>query len=175
MHQVRVLLAVCVAAALVAAARAADPPKPPPEIDKIKAMEGTWDATIKMGKNESKGTVTYKMEVGGMWLVGDFQGEFDGQKSQGKGLDSYDANKKKYVTVWVDSMAGSPLVLEGTYDKDGKVLTMTGEGVGMDGKPVKFKTTSELKDKDTMQFTMYGVDKDGKDQEMMSITYKRKK
>jgi hypothetical protein len=37
------------------------------------------------------------------------------------------------------------------------------------------KTTSEIKDKDTVIFKMYGVGKDGKDVEMVTITYKRKK
>jgi hypothetical protein len=177
MLKVRVLLAVGVAVALAAAAaRAADePPKPAPEFDKLKALEGTWDAAIKMGPNESKGSVTYKVDVGGMWVCGDFSADLGGQKFQGKGLDSYDPMKKKYVSVWVDSMAPTPLIMEGTYDKDGKVLTMTGEGVGMDGKPVKMKTTSEMKDKDTIAWAMYNVDKDGKAQEFMSITYKRKK
>jgi len=181
MFKVRLLITVCVAAGLAAAARAADPPKPPapppppPEFDKLKSLEGTWDAAIKMGPNESKGSVTYKVDVGGLWLCGDFQADLGGQKFSGKGLDSYDPMKKKYVTVWVDSMAPVPLLMEGTFDKDGKVLTMTGEGLNEEGKPMKVKTTSEMKDKDTISWVMYTVDKDGKDQQMMSITYKRKK
>src|SRR5436309_566145 len=112
MLKVRVLLAACVVAVLAAAARAADePPKPAPEFDKLKALEGTWDAAIKMGPNESKGSVTYKVDVGGMWVCGDFSADLGGQKFQGKGLDSYDANKKKYVSVWVDSMAPTPLIM----------------------------------------------------------------
>jgi len=130
---------------------------------------------VKFGQDESKARVTYKMDVGGLWLVSDFQGEFGGQKFQGKGLDSYDAAKKKYVGVWVDSMSTYPMVSEGEYDKDGKVLKMTGEGPGPDGKLAKYKTTTEHKDKDTMIFTMYSVGADGKDQPMMSITYKRSK
>jgi hypothetical protein len=72
-------------------------------------------------------------------------------------------------------MSTTPMIFEGNFDKDGKVLTMTGEGPGMEGKPVKLRSTSEMKDKDTFVFKMYAPDKDGKDQEMMTITYKRKK
>jgi hypothetical protein len=176
MSRVRVILVLCVAAALpVATVRAQQPPKPGPEIEKLKALEGTWDATVKMMGNESKATATYKMGVGGMWLVSDFEGEFGGMKFQGKGMDTYDASKKKYISVWVDSMSTSPMVMEGSYDKDGKILTMTGEGPGEDGKPTKYKSVSEMKDKDSMLFKMYTVGKDGKDAEMMTITYKRKK
>src|SRR5438132_4516491 len=125
MNKIRIFLVLCVVAALpLATVQAQQPPKPGPELEKIKALEGTWDVTVKVADMESKGTATYKMGVGGMWLVGDFEGDFGGQKFQGKGLDSYDAAKKKYVSVWVDSMGSSPMVMEGTYDKDGKVLTM---------------------------------------------------
>ena len=150
-------------------------PEPGPEHEKLKQMEGTWDAVVKAGPQESKGKVTYKMEIGGLWLVSDFQGEFEGQKFTGKGLDSYDPIRKKYVGVWVDSMSTSPVISEGTFDKDGKVLTMTGEGPGQDGKPTKYKMVSEHKDKDNILWTMFGAGPDGKDAPMMTITYKRRK
>jgi hypothetical protein len=176
MKTVRFFLILCAAVVPTRAVRAQPQfPKPAPEMEKLNVLEGTWDATVKTGGMESKATATYKTDLGGMWLISDFQTEFGGMKVQGKGLDSYDPAKKKYVTVWVDSMSTSPLVMEGTYDKDGKALTMTGEGPGQDGKLTRFKSVSEMKDKDSMVFTLYEVGKDGKDHEMMSITYKRKK
>ena len=39
-----------------------------------------------------------------------------------------DPAKKKYINVWFDSMSTAPMIMEGTYDKDNKVLTTTGEG-----------------------------------------------
>jgi hypothetical protein len=178
MKKVRGLLVTGAALLLYLPAALAQPPapKPGPEHDFLKKMVGTWDATVKFSGGESKATATYKMDLGGLWLVTDFLGEFGGQKFQGKGLDGYDPIKKKYVSVWVDSMAASPMVSEGTLDKQGKVLTMIGEGPGMDGKPAKFKMVTEHKDEDTMIFSMSGVDKNGKeDQSMMTITYKRRK
>jgi hypothetical protein len=115
------------------------------------------------------------MALGGFWLVSDFQGQFAGTKFEGKGLDTYDPTKKKYVSIWVDSMAPTPLIMEGGYDKDNKILTLTGEGPGMDGKMTKYKAVLELKDNDTMLFSLSNPGKDGKDQVMMTITYKRKK
>lgn len=55
------------------------------------------------------------------------------------------------------------------------MLTYSGEGSGENGKLTKMKTTSEMKDKYMVIFKMYGVGKDGKDVEMVTITYKRKK
>jgi hypothetical protein len=177
MREVRLFSVVCVAAGLLTQAAPAQPPvpKPGPEHAHLKKLEGTWEATVHFMGGESKGTMTYKMDLGGLWLLADYQGEFGGQKFQGKGLDSYDAGKKKYVSVWVDSMSTTPMLSEGTFDKSGKVLTMIGEGPGMDGKMTKYKSVSEMKDDDTMVFTMSAPGQDGKDQTMMTITYKRKK
>ena len=54
-------------------------------------------------------------------------------------------------------------------------MTMTGEGRGADGKPAKFKSITEIKDADTVNFSLFMVDKDGKEQPMVNIIYKRKK
>ena len=96
-------------------------------------------------------------------------------KFQGRGLSTYDAAKKKYIEVWADSMSTSPMLMEGTYDKAGKVLTSTGEGPGIDGPNTKYKSTLELKDNDTLVMTMATTGKDGKSNEMMTATFKRKK
>jgi Protein of unknown function (DUF1579) len=178
MKPVRVVVMVCAVIALVVPAVRAQPPgmpKPGPEHERLKKLEGTWDATVKTEQGESKGTMIYKMDLGGLWLVSDFKGEFGGQKFMGKGFDGYDPIKKKYVGVWVDSMSVAPMSGEGTFDKEGKVLTQIMEGPGMDGKMTKFKSVIEIKDPDTMVFTMSSADPQGKDQSMLTITYKRKK
>ena len=51
-------------------------PTPGPEHEQLKKLEGTWNAKIKMGDEESAATATYKMICGGMWLQSDFQGQF---------------------------------------------------------------------------------------------------
>jgi hypothetical protein len=149
------------------------PVKPGPEHEMLKKFEGDWDATVSFMGSETKATSINKVGLGGLWLTTDYKGEFAGAKFEGKGTMGYDPAKKKYVTVWVDSMSPSILLMEGDFDKDGKTYTETGEGKGPDGKPAKFKSVYEFKDKDSMVFTMYMV-VDGKDQEGFKITYKRK-
>jgi hypothetical protein len=173
MRHGRLLLVAWVALVLAPVGRAQEPAKPGPEHEIFKELVGTWEATVKFMGGESKGTMVYKMGPGDLWLNSKFEGDFGGQKFEGRGIDGYDPNKKKYVSVWVDSMSSSLMVSEGTYDKDTKTMTMEGEGPGMDGKPTKIKSVIQVKDKDTMVLTMYTV-KDGKDQEMMTISYKRK-
>ena len=148
---------------------------PGPEHEHLKKLEGTWNAKMKMGDDESAATATYKMVCGGMWLMSDFQGSFGDQKFSGHGLDSYDPEKKKYVSVWVDSMSGRPMFLEGTHDKDKKTTTMTGEAMGPDGKMAKHKMVTLMPDDDHMSFTMFILDADGKENKVMTIEYTRKK
>jgi len=157
---------------LACTAKAQEPPKPGPEHAMLKKQEGTWDTVMKMAGMESKGTAVYKMELGGLWLSSTLEGEIFGAKFSGKGLDSYDPAKKKFVGIWVDSMSTSPMMMEGTFDKEKKTLTMSGEGPGMDGKPSKYKTVSEMKDDDNIHFAMFMGD--GKEP-AFTIHYKRKK
>jgi hypothetical protein len=164
-----VALAAAVAAPTVLAQQS---PKPGPEHEVLKKMEGTWDATMKFGGMESKGVMTYKMDLGGLWLVSSFEGTFAGAKFSGKGLDTYDARKKKYVGVWADSMTTTPLILEGSYDPAKKTMTMVGDGVGEDGKVEKWKAVTTMPDSDTIHFGMYSGDAK---EPAFTIEYKRKK
>ena len=166
------MIAVIVAAVLAAPAAAQEPPKPGPEHKLLKSREGTWDITMKAGGMEHKGTVTYKMELGGLWLVGSLESDLGGEKFYGKSLDTYDAGKKKYVGVWADSMSTAPMLMEGTYDNEKRTLTMVGDGPGVDGKPAKWRSVSEMPDDDTVKMSMFVGDAK---EPMFTVTYKRKK
>jgi hypothetical protein len=168
----RMIAAVTMAAVLTGSAGAQERPKPGPEHKLLKNREGTWDTTMKAGGMEHKGTVTFKMELGGLWRVGSMKSDLGGQEFFGKSLDTYDARKKKYVSVWFDSMSTTPMTMEGTYDKERKTLTLVGDGMGMDGKPAKWKSVSEMKDDDTIHMSMYVGDEK---EPMFTVTYKRKK
>ncbi len=78
---------------------------PGPQHKKLAELEGTWNLAIKSDGGDSKGKSVYKLECGGLWLTSDFQSDFGGVKFQGKGMDGYDPAKKKYVSVWVDSLS----------------------------------------------------------------------
>ena len=54
---------------LVPSAWAQEPPKPEKEHDHLKRLVGTCDAETESGK----GTMTYKLGLGGLWLIGDFR------------------------------------------------------------------------------------------------------
>jgi hypothetical protein len=170
-------LVVGVALAVMARPVAAqEPGKPGPEHQMLKKFEGQWDATMTFtgAPGQSKARASYKLGLGGLWLEHHFKGDFGGMAFEGRGITGYDPRKKKYVSMWVDSMEPWMLTMEGNFAKDGKTYTETGESVGMDGQPEKVKSVFEFKDQDTIVFTMYKV-ADNKDQQMMQITYKRQK
>jgi hypothetical protein len=175
----RTVLLACLCACLLLAVGAAPaaaqgPAKPGPEHEMLKKFEGQWDAAVSFTGGESKATATYKLGLGGFWLLLNFKGEFGGAPFEGRGVMGYDPNKKKYVSTWIDSGEPFLTMTEGRFDKEGKTFTETGESVGMDGKPQKIKSVYEFKDKDSFVFTMYKV-ADGKDEQLLKITYTRKK
>ena len=152
------------------------PPKPGPEHAELKKLAGTWDTVTKMpdGKS-SKGVATYKMECNDLWLTSDFKGEYDGKPFQGKGLDTYDADKKKYLAVWVDSMMTVPLIFEGTRDAATRTTVSECECPGPDGKPMKMKGITKETDDNHFTFEMYMKGADGKEAKMMTIEYTRRR
>src|SRR5438128_1283505 len=151
---IRIAVSILALVACSALARAQEAPKPGPEHEKFKALVGDWDCTVKMAGQESKAKATYKLDFGGFYLVENFQGEFGGTKFKGRGQSGYCPIKKKYFTVWIDSMSPTPMMMMGNFDKDGKTLTEEGEGPGHDGKIAKFKSVSTMTDDDTIAWRL---------------------
>jgi hypothetical protein len=151
-----------------------EPPKPGPEHEFMKSHEGTWESEV-AGADGSKGTMTYKMGVGGLWLLSDYKGSFDGAPFEGRGMDTYDAATKQFVSVWVDSMSTTVLIFKGTLNKEKTQMVQEGEMPGPDGNMMKVKTVTDYKGKDDMTFSMMTPGPDGKDVAMLTINYKRKK
>lgn len=147
--------------------------KPGPEHDMLKECEGSWDATVRCHLGESKGTQNAKVDLNGLWLLEHFQCTLADKKFEGRSATTFDTAKKKYISIWIDSMSTSPMLSEGTYDKSTKTLSMVGIMQMPDGKSVKATMTTVSKDADTKVFTMRHPGPDGKDMEM-EITYKRK-
>lgn len=154
------------------------PPMPEagPEHKVLAALDGTWDATVSVMGQESKGVMTIKLAMNGLWLIEDYEGDMMGQNFAGHGLIGYDPAKKMYVSTWIDGMTTNLSISEGTYDKEKKELVLSQEAPDpMSGKMVTMKQTTRFKDRDHWSFHMSMPGPDGADMEMMSIEYARKK
>lgn len=149
-----------------------EPPKPGPEHAMLKELDGKWEAVISAPDGtKSKGTMVYRSTCGGMWIASEFQAELGGAPFEGRGLDGYDAKKKKFVSVWVDSMESSPMNLEGTYDERTKTLTMSAKDKGPNGEQFVMKTVYTDKNHHTFELQTVA---EGKATTMIKIEYTRK-
>jgi hypothetical protein len=157
-------------------------PKPGPEHQMFTMDAGTWDAVVEMTPPggapamTSKGTQIDTVGCGGLCLITDFTGEFmPGMAFHGHGLTTYDSAKKKYVGSWTDSMSMGLAVSESTYDPATKSLTGWMEGPDITGAVQKSKSTSTYTDADHRSMTMFMTGPDGKETQMMKISYTRRK
>jgi hypothetical protein len=179
----RFFMAALAALFLVAmAARAQEFPKPGPEHELLKQMEGSWAAKMKVymtpeNAQESAGEYTAKMEVGGLFLVGEVKGKMLGADFHGKSISGYDPFKKKYTGTWVDNMSPALYSLEGSWDKSGKIYTEILEGPNPgSGEKMTMRMVTEIKDKDTLHQKMYGTPPgEQKERVVIEMNYTRKK
>jgi hypothetical protein len=148
----------------------------------LATMAGTWDTTVKSWMKpgappmESSGTSEQKMVLDGRFLEQQFSGNMMGQPFHGLGYNGYDNVKKKYVATWMDSMGTMVMIMEGTADPTGKVVTYTGTFDDVvTGKPAKVKSVMTTVDPDHLTFEMWGPDPAGKVYKTMEMHYTRKK
>lgn len=130
------------------------------------------DYTAKVGgmMGESEGTNKIESTLGGLWNVTHFETTMMGMPFKGMEILGYDSQKGKFVSAWVDSMATTLAVMEGTYDADSKTLTMRGESVGMDGEKATMVNTTKYGDKGMV----FNMQMEGDAAPVMTIEYTRK-
>lgn len=152
-------------------------------------LAGDWTNVVKMWMAPgqpplvSTGTCTRKAIMGGRYFAADFRGNMqmpgpDGKLQsmpfQGTSLEGYDNVKKKFVSVWGDSMGTGFLMSEGTYDPAAKTFTYTGEMEMLPGVKSKVREVIKVTDQDHHVFEFY-EDRGGKQVQTMEIAYTRAK
>jgi hypothetical protein len=146
----------------------------------LASMVGSWKTKVKSwcdpntGPMESTGTSEHKMLLGGRFLQQEFTGEMMGSPFNGIGLTGYDNHTKKYVSIWMDSMGTAFLVFEGTASAYGRTITQESHYDDPIKGPMTWRSVTKIVDDNTHVFEMYGIDKQGKEEKMMEITYTRK-
>ena len=149
-------------------------PQPGPEQKLLEKFVGQWNCEIGgPGGEKSTGKSRYRMELNGLHLSQEFSADLGGITFQGRGSTSYCPIRKKYISMWIDTMSGSPTTMEGTMSADGQRLTEEGKGPGLTGIG-NYKSTTQWQDKDTFTFSLYAADGDNP-QPLMTITYRREK
>jgi hypothetical protein len=149
----------------------------PAEVSALRQDIGTWDATVRCtmapGKTatEDKGSETVTAICGGRWLWSDFSGQSQGIPFEGHCLYGYDANEKKLVSIWVDSM--SPVWCKTSGSASGKPeLKLEGTCVDANGRVLHIKQTLNRADDTMRAMHMEAEGPDGTS--TMDITYRRR-
>jgi len=143
------------------------------------SLAGSWTTTTKEwmepGKppTESTGSAEMKMLLDGRFLYQEYNAQMMGQPFSGIGIDAYDNLRKRYVTVWLDTMSTGVFTMEGTASADGKTITLKGQHGEPGGGHMTHRAVWKIEDANTQTFEMYGAHGHGKETKMLEITYTR--
>ncbi len=153
--------------------------KPGPEHELLAKRVGTWDAVIIVkdpsgAEVRTKGVGTTTRHAS-FHTIETFEGELMGMKFEGHGMSGYCPLRKKFFTMWTDSMTPTPLMLFGDYDAKKRELTLAGECFGMSGKLEPCRTVTHYQDDDHYTYALYGKGPDGEEMQQLRIEFTRKK
>ena len=146
----------------------------------LASLAGSWITKTKEwmepGKppTEAAGSAEMKMLLDGRFLQQDFTSEMMGQPYTGMGITGYDNLRKKYVSIWLDTMGTSPFMMEGTGSADGKTITLKGQHTEPGGGKMTHRAVWKIVDSNTQTFDMYGAHHGTKETKVLEITYTRK-
>lgn len=111
--------------------------QPGPEHAAFKSMVGTWsiDGLFWQAPGQEptkmKSTATFDLILGGRYLQQKIKGAAfmeGGEPFEGLGISGYDKVAGHYFSTWFDNMGTGVMQATGNMSKDGKTLTLTGEG-----------------------------------------------
>ena len=157
--------------------------EPQKEHQWLQQLVGEWtsEAECSMGPGQpstkSYGTERVRM-VGGVWMVGEGQGEMPGGGTATMIMTlGYDPQKKKYLGTWIGSMMTHMWHYDGEMDAAGRILTLSAEGPSMagDGTMAKYQDIIEIKSKDHRTLSSRVLGPDGTWNHFMTAHYRRKK
>ena len=146
----------------------------------LASLAGSWITKTKewmepdKPPTEAAGSAEMKMLLDGRFLQQDFTSEMMGQPYTGMGITGYDNLRKKYVSIWLDTMGTGPFMMEGTGSADGKTITLKGQHTEPGGGHMTHRAVWKIVDSNTQTFDMWGNHGGGKEMKVMEITYTRK-
>ena len=149
----------------------------------LQQLIGDWtseaECVMEPGKpaERTKGTETVR-SLGGLWILGEGQGEMPGGGTASMLLTlGFDPQKGRFVGTWVGSMMTNLWVYDGELDAAGKVLTLNAEGPSFagDGTTAQYQDVITLESPDHRILTSRALGPDGKWNEFMTAHYRRKR
>ena len=146
----------------------------------LKKMEGRYDLSIKSWEAPGQppivetGTATRKMVLGDRVMVEDVQAKMHGQDWNGHGMHGFDNVTGKHWSTWNDSMSTGVMVSEGECDDKGACTFSGSWNDAVSKQKTVARMTTRWTDANTEVFEMFVPGPDGKEMQMMEITYTRR-
>lgn len=147
----------------------------------LQPLIGSWKLNVKWRMEPeseyqvSESTAVLEWILGGRYVSEKVRGEVDGEPFEGRGFLGYDNLRKKFTSLWMDSMSTGTMFSYGTADESGKIITFSGEGINpMTGQTQKERMVIRVINNDKFISEMYQPGPDGKEFQSMEITYTRK-
>lgn len=156
---------------------------PQKEHEWLQKLVGDWTLESEMigepgqPPQKHRGTETVR-SLGGLWIVGDGQGEMPGGGSAQMMITlGFDPKRNRFVGTWVGSMMTHMWVYEGELDAAGRVLTLNSEGPSFADpkKFAKYQDIIEILSDDYRTLSSRSLGDDGKWTHFMTAHYRRKK
>jgi uncharacterized caspase-like protein len=167
------------ATALLDRACAASAPSGAGDADPLKLDEGTWDARVETfvqpgaAPTVTRATERNTFACGGRWLVTNFEGTVMGMAFRGNGIAGWDAGRRTYANLWVDSMSPGPSRGTATFDAASRTWTVWMEAIDSSGEPMRGKAVARYEGQ-TRLYSLYMVGADGREVLTMRTTYTRR-
>ncbi|MBI1854232.1 MAG: DUF1579 domain-containing protein [Planctomycetes bacterium] len=124
---------------------------------------------------ETKGTATLKMILGGRFLSEENATTFMGEPTQGMHLLGYNNAGSRYEAAWLYTGSTAILNLTGTSKDDGKTISLEGSFDDGAGGKTTLRIVLRTVDADHFVETLKSVESDGNEGPTLETTYTRKK
>jgi hypothetical protein len=160
--------------------KAATPQK---EHNWLEKLVGEWtfegEAVMAPGEAPHKFSGVEKVRsLGGLWFIAEGQHDStDGGPATSIMSVGYDPARGRYVGTWIGSMMPNMWVYDGELDDTERALSLFTEGPSMtgDGKTARYKEVIEFRSGDERSFTSHVQGADGGWQQLLTMTYRRRK
>jgi hypothetical protein len=145
----------------------------------LATMAGSWATRTRAWMDPDKppmegtGRCEQKMLLEGRYLQQEYSGEMMGSKFTGINVIGYDNHKNKYVSTWIDSMGTGIYYFEGAASADGRTITQESSYDDPVRGPTVWRSVMSIVDDNTVEYDMYLISEDGREEKMMEMTLTR--
>lgn len=122
----------------------------------------------------SEGKTEASLIMGGRYVMEEFEMSTPDGPFHGLGIVGYDNIKKRYQSIWIDSMSTGVMTAEGTGDQEARAVDYTGqEPDPVAGAYKPYRSIERQLDDNTRRLETFENGPDGKEFKVMELFYTR--